>query len=159
MSVYFSTFHTVLDARYLPLNLYMLPGSWLVDARIKGKVHPCIGTEALYRTYGPWGGRGIALLFLDHDTRRGLGVSVTPQPLFTPEKHPVPILQEAVLGPRPVRTGAENFAPTGNFFLNVTNCFNLSVFKAGDFFFPTPPHVLVNFRGFPPGCGDNAADF
>ena len=28
-----------------------------------------------------------------------------------------------------------------------------------DFFFPMPPHVLMNFRGFPPGCGDNVADF
>ena len=24
---------------------------------------------------------------------------------------------------------------------------------------PMPPHVLMNFRGFPPGCGDSAADF
>ena len=22
-----------------------------------------------------------------------------------------------------------------------------------------PPHVLTNFRGFPPGCGDSIADF
>ena len=22
-----------------------------------------------------------------------------------------------------------------------------------------PPHVLTNFRGFPPGCGDSVADF
>ena len=22
-----------------------------------------------------------------------------------------------------------------------------------------PPHVLLNFRGFPPGCGDSVADF
>ena len=22
-----------------------------------------------------------------------------------------------------------------------------------------PPHVLINFRGFPPGCGDSVADF
>ena len=29
-----------------------------------------------------------------------------------------------------------------------------------DFFFsPMPPHVLMNFRGFPPGCGDSVADF
>ena len=26
-------------------------------------------------------------------------------------------------------------------------------------FSPIPPHVLTNFRGFPPGCGDSAADF
>ena len=41
------------------------------------------------------GSRGIALLFLDHCTRRGWGVSVTPRPLFTPGKDPVPIVQEA----------------------------------------------------------------
>ena len=22
-----------------------------------------------------------------------------------------------------------------------------------------PPHVLTNFRGFPPGCGDSVVDF
>ena len=32
------------------------------------------------------GSRGIALLFLDHDTRRGWGVSVTSRPLFPPGK-------------------------------------------------------------------------
>ena len=24
---------------------------------------------------------------------------------------------------------------------------------------PMPPHVRMNFRGFPPGCGDSVADF
>jgi len=24
---------------------------------------------------------------------------------------------------------------------------------------PMPPHVLMNFRGFAPGCGDSVADF
>ena len=24
---------------------------------------------------------------------------------------------------------------------------------------PPPPHVLMNFRGFPPGCGNSVADF
>ena len=24
---------------------------------------------------------------------------------------------------------------------------------------PVPPHVLMTFRGFPPGCGDSVADF
>ena len=24
---------------------------------------------------------------------------------------------------------------------------------------PVPPHVLMNFRGFPPGCRDSVADF
>jgi len=59
------------------------------------------------------GSRGIALLFLDHDTRRGWGVSVTPRPLFTPGKDPVQILQEAGWAPGPVWTGAKNLAPTG----------------------------------------------
>ena len=45
------------------------------------------------------GSRGIALLFYDHGTRRGWGVSVTPRPLFTPGKDPVPIVQEAGLKP------------------------------------------------------------
>jgi len=57
--------------------------------------------------------RGIALLFLEHGTRRGWGVSVTPRPLFTPGKDPVPIVQEAGWAPGPVWTGAENFARTG----------------------------------------------
>ena len=59
------------------------------------------------------GSRGIALPFHDHDTRRGWGVSVTPRPLFTPGKDPVPIVQEAGWAPGPVWTGAENLAPTG----------------------------------------------
>jgi hypothetical protein len=59
------------------------------------------------------GSRAIALLFHDHGTRRWWGVSVTPQPLFTPGKDPVPIVQEAGWAPGPVWTGAENLAPTG----------------------------------------------
>ena len=57
------------------------------------------------------GSRGIALPFHDHGTRRGWGVSVTPQSLFTPGKDPVPIVQEAGWARGPVWTGAENFAP------------------------------------------------
>jgi hypothetical protein len=59
------------------------------------------------------GSRGIALLFHDHGTRRGWGVSVTPRPLFSPGKDPVPIVQEAGWVPGPVWTGAENLAPIG----------------------------------------------
>jgi len=54
--------------------------------------------------------RGIALLFLGHGTRRGLGFGVTPRSLFTPGKDPVPIVQEAGWAPGPVWTGAENLA-------------------------------------------------
>jgi len=56
------------------------------------------------------GSRGITLLFLDHVTRRGCGLSVTPRPLFTRGKDPVPIVQEAVWAPWSVWAGAENLA-------------------------------------------------
>ena len=59
------------------------------------------------------GSRGIALPFHDHGTRRGWGVSVTPQLLFTSGKDAVPIVQEAGWAPGPVRTGAENLTPAG----------------------------------------------
>ena len=67
----------------------------------------CAGRTAYRRS------RGIALPFHDHGTRRGWGVSVTPRPLFTPGKDPVPIVQEAGWAPGPVWTGAENLATTG----------------------------------------------
>ena len=38
---------------------------------------------------------------------------VTPRPLLTPGKDPVPIVQEAWWAPGPVWTGVENLAPTG----------------------------------------------
>ena len=57
------------------------------------------------------GSRGIALPFLDHGTRRGWGVSITPRPLFTRRKDPVPIVQEAGWTSGLVWTGAENLAP------------------------------------------------
>ena len=42
----------------------------------------------------------------------GMRVSVTPRPLFTPGKDPVPIVQEAGWAPGTVWTGAENLALT-----------------------------------------------
>jgi hypothetical protein len=76
----------------------------------------CTPVQALRLCTGctaPSGGRGIALLFHDHGTRRGWGVSVTPRPLFTPRKDAVSIVQDTVWVPGPVWTGAENLAPTG----------------------------------------------
>ena len=67
----------------------------------------CTGRTAHTRS------RRIALPFLDHGTRRGWGVSVTPRPIFTPGKDPLPIVQEAVWAPEQVWTAAENLAPTG----------------------------------------------
>jgi len=59
------------------------------------------------------GSRGIALPFLDHGTRRWWGVGITPRPLFTPGKEPVPIVQEAGWSPGPIWTDTENLARTG----------------------------------------------
>jgi hypothetical protein len=57
--------------------------------------------------------RGIALTFHDHGTRTWWGVSVTPRPLFTPGKDPVPIVQDAGWVSGPAWTGAESLAPPG----------------------------------------------
>ena len=76
----------------------------------------CTLVQALKLCTGRTAHRGcrcIALPFHDHGTRRGWGVSVTPRPLFTPGKDPVPILQETGWDPGPVWTGAENLASTG----------------------------------------------
>ena len=48
----------------------------------------CIGRTA-HR-----GSRGITLLFLDYGNRRGWVVSVTPRPLFTPEKTRYPLCRK-----------------------------------------------------------------
>ena len=69
---------------------------------VKGKVF------LLQARCGPEGGRGIALLFHDRDTRRGWVVSSTPRPHFTTGKDPVPILQEAGWAPGPVWTGGKS---------------------------------------------------
>jgi hypothetical protein len=57
------------------------------------------------------GSRAITLPFLDHGTRRGRVVSVTPWLLFTPWKDPVPIVWEAGWAPGPVWTGVKNLSP------------------------------------------------
>jgi len=83
--------------------------------RVKVKVK-CTHVQALWLCTGRTahrGSRGIALPFLNHSTRRVCGVSVTPRPLFTSRKDPVPIVKEAAWAPGPVWTGAENLAPTG----------------------------------------------
>jgi len=53
-------------------------------------------------------GRGIAVLFHDHSSRRGWVVSSMLQPHFTPWKDPVPIVQEAGWAPGPVWTGGKS---------------------------------------------------
>jgi len=81
-----------------------------------GKKVKCTLVQALRLCTGRTahrGGRCVALLFLDHGTSRGWGVSVTPRPLFSPGKDPVLNVQEAGWAPGPVWTGAESLVPTG----------------------------------------------
>jgi hypothetical protein len=50
----------------------------LPNKKGKVKVHSCTGAEALSGRTAHGGSRGIALLFLDHGTRRGWGFSLHP---------------------------------------------------------------------------------
>ena len=93
--------------RHTPLILYLSTiRRWVkrVKCTLVQALRLCTGHTA-YR-----GSRGIALPFCDHGTRRGWGVSVTPRPIFTPGKDPVPIVQEAGWA---TWQGAEILAPTG----------------------------------------------
>ena len=105
-------FPTCVVTHFTPFTLigYISPKYYngkKVKCTLVQKLRLCTGRTA-HR-----GSRGIALLFYDHGTRRGWGVSVTPRPLFTPGKDPVPIVQEAGWDPGSVWTGAENHARTG----------------------------------------------
>ena len=85
-----------------------------VKVKVKLKVK-CTLVQALRLCTGRTahrGSRGIVLPFYDHGIRRGWGVSVTSRPCFTPRKDSVPIVQKVGWAPRPVWTGAENFAPS-----------------------------------------------
>jgi len=100
-----------------PLQCYLIVIVLMAGPCVVGKVKvQCTLVQALRLCTDRTAHRGrrvIAELFLDHDTRREWGVSVTPRPLFTPGKDAVPIVQEAGWVPWPVWTGAENLAPTG----------------------------------------------
>jgi hypothetical protein len=60
-------------------------------------------------------GKGIALLFHDLGTRRGWVVSSTPQPLFTLEKDPVPIVYRRLGGPQSRSGQAWKISPSAEF--------------------------------------------
>ena len=79
----------------------------LLKGKGKGKVTPPTGPVVAQGV-----GRSIALLLHDLGARRGWVVSSTPRPYFTPEKEPVPIVQEAGWAPGPVWTGGKS-RPTG----------------------------------------------
>jgi hypothetical protein len=110
----YSWYYYVVHKRYYVVTIVclLLLSVCLVQVKV-GKVK-CTLVQALRLCTGRTahrGSTGIALPFHDHSTRRGWGVSVTPRPLFTPGKDPVPILLEAGWAPGPVWIGAENFAP------------------------------------------------
>jgi len=89
------------------LWLVYIPSGLKVKFTLVQVLRPC-GGRTVHRE-----SRGIALLFLDHGTRRGWGGQRHAPAALHPEKVPVPILQEAGWAPGPVWTGAENLAPTG----------------------------------------------
>jgi len=94
-------------------NNHFVPNSFLLKEGVN-----CTLVQALSLYTGRTvhrGSRSITVLFLDHGNRRGWVVSVTPRPLFTPEKDTVPIVQEAGWAPGPVWTGAENLASQTGF--------------------------------------------
>jgi hypothetical protein len=75
-------------------RISMPPPSWGYFMKSDCRKVKCTLVQALRLCTGRMahrGSRGIALPFLDHGPRKGWGVSLTPRPLFTPGKNPVPI--------------------------------------------------------------------
>jgi hypothetical protein len=73
------------------LSVCLSVQSWLLQVKKKVK---CTLVQALRLCTGRTahrGSRGVALLFHDHGTRRGWGVSGTHRSLFTPGNDPVPL--------------------------------------------------------------------
>ena len=91
------------------------------------------------RTAHRWS-RGIALLFHDHGTRRGLrGQCHAPAALYSRERPPVPIVQEAGWAPGPIWTGAENLAPHRD---SIPRFVNPAASRYTDY--ATPAHYIVS---------------
>jgi hypothetical protein len=88
-----------------------------VDYNPKRKVYRHVfsrgGFTLLQATKAVRENRGIAQLCFQTSALEGVRVSVTPRPVSTPGKDPVPIVQEAGWAPGPVWKGEENLAPTG----------------------------------------------
>ena len=100
---------------FQPVLEYLYWDTWqtfLLDSKVKGKCNLVQALRLCTDRMAHRGSRGLALLFHNHDTR-AWGVSLTPWPLFTSEKEPVSLVQEAGWAPGSVWTGAENLAPTG----------------------------------------------
>ena len=68
----------------------------------------------------------------------GEGLASTPQPLFTPGKDPVPIVQEAGWAAGPQWTGAENLAPNRDSIPGSSSPYPVTILTE-----LPGPHVLV----------------
>jgi len=99
-----SVFKPQFEANFVKISVCSL------KVKVKLKCTPVQALRLCTGRTAHGGRRGMTLLFLDHGTRRGWGVSVTRRLLFTPGKDLVPILQEARWAPGPVWTGAKNLA-------------------------------------------------
>jgi hypothetical protein len=79
--------------------------------KVEGKVHPCTGTEALYR---PIGGVEVQLYSFMTTALEGVrGQRHAPAALYPRERPGTHCTEEAGWATGPVWTGAETLAPTG----------------------------------------------
>ena len=85
------------------------------------------------------------------------GLSRTVMGLFLPSQNDFSGCFECL------RAGKELHVASGRNYLEGGNMYVQKFFNKASFwnsFFPSmPPHVLMYFRGFPPGCGDSVGDF
>jgi hypothetical protein len=81
----------------------------------KGKVHPCVGTEALYMPTAHRGSRGIALPFHDHGTRRGEGSASRPGRSLPPGKTRYPLYRR-LRGPQGRSGQLREISPPPGFY-------------------------------------------
>ena len=70
------------------------------ECKGKGKGHPCRGTEALYRPYGPQGSRGIVLLFHDQRHQNWVRGQRHPPAAIYPRERPGTHCTGGWVGPR-----------------------------------------------------------
>jgi len=108
-STIFNSFHNRVEFGTILEGLQNFGGAWTPQTRPRCTTEQNM-INVKWSRYRPGVaqrmGRGIALLFHDHGTRKGWVVSSTPRLHFTPGKEMVPIVQEAGRAPGPVWTGS-----------------------------------------------------
>ena len=110
ISVELTLFWDVMPCSFLAL--YNIPWWWWMPQFPLKHIYIYVKVKVKWSHYRPSVarrvGRGIALLFHNHGTRRGSVVSSTPRPHFTTGKDLVPILQKAGWAPGLVWTGGKS---------------------------------------------------